>query len=139
MVKLQYQKNLGTNAYVRLFGYSEYSNTNRSGASRRALGSGFGVSNYDYEINSHKHGLELQFGDQINAQHQLSGWIQYEAESLLRDNNFNYLNSSGTQTSNLTNGTQCFAAHAGTGDNKTDMYAAGAPAPCNDSITQGTS
>ena len=138
MLKLQYQLNLGTNAFVRLFGYSQYSNTNRSGASRRALGSGFGVSNYDYEVNSHKRGVELQFGDQLNGQNQLSGWVQYEGETLLRTNNFNYLNSSSTQTSNLTNGTQCFAASAGTAANGVDVFAAGAPAPCNDPITQGT-
>ncbi|HEV3089339.1 MAG TPA: TonB-dependent receptor [Candidatus Elarobacter sp.] len=138
VVKLQYQKNIGTSAYVRLFGYSQYSNTNRSGASRRALGSGFGVSNYDYEVDSHKSGVDLQFGDQINAAHQLSGWLQYSAEKLLRINNFNYLNSSSTQTTNLTNGKQCFAASNGTAANGIDAFTAGAPAPCNDPITQGT-
>jgi hypothetical protein len=126
MIKLQYQKNIGTNAYVRLFGYSEYANTNRSGAARRALGSGFGVTNYDYEVDTHANGVQLQFGDQINDKHQLTGWVQYRTENELRYNNFNYLNNGDTQVSNLTNGSQCFDPTTGS------------RAPCNDPISQGT-
>jgi len=137
MLKLQYQKNIGTTAYVRLFGYSEYANTNRSGAARRALGSGFGVSNFDYEVDTHALGTELQFGDQLNDQHQLTGWLQYRTENELRINNYNYLNTGGQQVSNLTNGTQCFAAAPGTGMDGTS-YNGGEVAPCNDPITQGT-
>ncbi len=137
MLKLQYQKNIGTNAYVRLFGYSEYANTNRSGAARRALGSGFGVSNYDYEVDTHATGTELQFGDQLNDHHQLTGWLQYRTENELRLNNYNYANTGGQQVSNLTNGTQCFAAAPGTGMDGTS-YNGGEVAPCNDPITQGT-
>src|SRR5581483_9520829 len=137
MLKLQYQKNIGTSAYVRVFGYSEYANTNRSGASRRALGSGFGVSNYDYEVDTHATGAELQFGDQINDRHLLTGWLQYHTENELRLNNYNYLNTGGQQVSNLTNGTQCLAAGPGTGMDGT-TYTGGEIAPCNDPITQGT-
>jgi hypothetical protein len=126
MFKLQYQKNIGTNAYVRLFGYSEYANTNRSGAARRALGSGLGVANYDYEVDTHATGVQLQFGDQINDKHQLTGWLQYRTENELRYNNFNYLNTGDTQVSNLTNGSQCFDPTTG------------ARAPCNDPVSQGT-
>ncbi len=119
MLKLQYQKNIGTDAFVRLFGYSEYANTNRSGAARRALGSGFGVANFDYEVDTHATGLQLQFGDQINSQHQLTGWLQYRTENELRINNYDYLNSGDTQVSNLTNGTSCFLATAIDGNGNT--------------------
>src|SRR4029077_15636611 len=67
VVKLQYQKNFGSSAYARLFGYTFYSNTNRSGASRRGIGSGYGATNYDYEVDSHTRGLQLDIGDQINS------------------------------------------------------------------------
>ncbi len=58
IVKLQYQKNFGSNAYLRVFGYTFYSNTNRSGATRRGIGSGFGATNYDYEVDGHTRGLQ---------------------------------------------------------------------------------
>ncbi|MBC5802200.1 MAG: TonB-dependent receptor, partial [Candidatus Eremiobacteraeota bacterium] len=138
IVKLQYQKNIGSNAYVRLFGYTFYSNTNRSGASRRGIGSGFGATNYDYEVDSHTRGLELQFADQLSDHHQLTGSADYVTATTLRDNNFNYRNTKRFSVSNLTNGTQCFAAADGTGDDGVDAYTAGQPAPCNDSITQGS-
>jgi hypothetical protein len=126
MLKLQYQKNIGTGAYVRIFGYSEYDNTNRSGAARRALGSGFGVANYDYEVDTHKTGADLQFGAQVTDKHLLTGTIHFETENELRVNNFNYLNFGDTQTTNLTNGSQCFDPTTG------------ARAACNDPVSQGT-
>ncbi len=138
ILKLQYQKNLGSSAYVRLFGYSFYSDTNRSGASRRGIGSGFGVVNYDYEVDSHTRGGELQFGDQINDKNQLTGSLSYVTATTNRINNFNYDNTADTAVSNLTDGRQCFAGAAGTAANGVDQFGAGDPAPCNDPITQGT-
>ncbi len=143
IVKLQYQKNLGTKAYIRAFGYTFYSNTNRSGATRRGTGiSGLGVVNYDYEVDSHTRGAELQFGDQIDDHNQLTGYLNYVTATTNRVNNYNYLNSSDLAVSNLTNGKQCFAGTDGTGlypgQNGPETFAAGQPAPCNDPITQGT-
>lgn len=139
IVKLQYQKNIGSRAYIRAFGYTFYSNTNRSGASRRALGSGFGATNYDYEVDTHTRGAEIQFADQIGDRNQLTGTANYVTASTNRVNNFNYLNTRGFAVSNLTNGSQCFAAAAGMAANGVDNFTtAGAPAPCNDPITQGT-
>ncbi len=138
IVKLQYQKNIGDRAYVRLFGYSFYSNTNRSGASRRGIGSGFGATNFDYEVDSHTRGAELQFADQLSDHHQLTGSANYVTASTVRLNNFNYLNGGSFPVSNLTNGTQCFAEAQGNALNGHEMFNAGDPAPCNDPITQGT-
>lgn len=136
--KAQYQKNIGSNAYIRLFGYTFYSNTNRSGASRRGIGSGFGATNYDYEVNSHTRGAELQFGDQLSAHHQLTGTLNYVTANTFRTNNFNYFNSDSTAISNLTDGKYCYAWQDSTADNGIDTYTAGQRAPCNDSNTQGT-
>ncbi|HEU5479884.1 MAG TPA: Plug domain-containing protein, partial [Candidatus Tumulicola sp.] len=91
--KLQYQKNFGSSAYLRLFGYTFYSNTNRSGASRRGIGSGYGVENYDYEVDGHTRGLQLDFGDQINSANQFSANINYITSTTLRMNNYNYDNT----------------------------------------------
>ncbi len=48
IAKLQYQKNLGSTAYVRLFGYTFYSNTNRASPNGWGNNVTLGVSNYQY-------------------------------------------------------------------------------------------
>jgi hypothetical protein len=159
IVKLQYQKNIGTNAYLRLFGYTFYSNQAEGGAITDGVTGTYGSLNvggyrtsYDYEIGSHTRGGQLQFVDQINSQHQLSATLNYVTSTTLRYNNSNNYNvggapsndwtgSGGFAVSNLTNGTQCFAAYdtGSVGDaNGIDNYLAGQQAPCNDPITQGS-
>jgi hypothetical protein len=126
--KLQYQKNFGSNAYLRVFGYTFYSNTNRSGASRRGIGSGYGAVNYDYEVDGHTRGLQADFGDQINSTNQIVANVNYITATTLRVNNDNYLNTGGQQVSNLTDGTDCYSD---IGPNK------GQRAPCNAADSQG--
>ncbi len=155
IVKLQYQKNIGTNAFLRLFGYTFYSTWMQNGAigdALPALALGGYRSGYDYEIGAHTRGGQLQFVDQINGEHQLTAALNYVTSNTLRYNNHNDLNfggapfndwtgSSGVPVSNLTNGTQCFAAYdtGSIGDaNGIDSYTAGQVAPCNDPITQGS-
>ncbi|MBV8372779.1 MAG: TonB-dependent receptor, partial [Candidatus Eremiobacteraeota bacterium] len=135
IVKLQYQKNFGSNAYVRLFGYTFYSNTNRSGAARRGIGSGYGATNYDYEVDGHTRGLQMDIGDQINSTNLLTSNINYITATTLRINNFNYLNTSSQQVSNFTNGSECFAYRGGVVGNET--FHLGDRAPCNLFISQG--
>ncbi len=165
IVKLQYQKNIGSNAYLRAYGYTFYSAWLQNGAMGDAfpgLNLGGYRTGYDYEVGSHTRGGQLQFVDQINAEHQLTGAINYVTSNTLRYNNQNDLNyggppfndwtgSGGVAVSNLTNGTQCFAAYdvAATpspqypnaqnpDSNGVDQYQAGQVAPCNDPATQGS-
>ena len=49
IVKLQYQKNIGSAAYVRLFGYTFYSNTNRATPNGWGDNETLGVTNYQYD------------------------------------------------------------------------------------------
>ncbi len=152
--KVQYQKNFGGNAYARLFGYTFYSNTNRSGAVQQGItgpygSANLGATNYDYEVDGHTRGLEFQAADQISDQHQLELSLSYVTASTLRYYNFNNYNtggaplndftgSSGQMVSNLTNGTNCYAAYSGTLANGQESVNAGDLAPCNDPITQGS-
>ncbi|MDQ2866267.1 MAG: TonB-dependent receptor [Candidatus Eremiobacteraeota bacterium] len=145
--KLQYQKNFGSSGYLRAFGYTFYSDTFRNGASRRGIGSGFSAENYDYEVNAHTRGAQLDFGKQINDKNLFTATANYVTSKTWRYNNSNYLNTSGFPVSNLTNGTQCFAAYDGYGNGGSGptfqsqpnpQYAAGQSAPCNDPITQGS-
>ena len=138
IVKAQYQHNMGTNAYARLFGYTFYSYTNRATANGYGANLAYGVTNYQYEVSSHTSGLEFEFADQLSDKNLLSGMASYMQSTTLRYFNHNYQNGSGQQTSNFTNGTQCFATIGGPGIDPNSNYTAGEPAPCNDPITQGT-
>jgi hypothetical protein len=129
--KLQYQKNLGSTAYVRLFGYTFYSNTNRATANGWGNNVTLGVSNYQYMVDSHTSGLELQFADQLSGEHLLSGMVSYLTSTTLRYYNHNYFNTGSEQVSNFTNGSQCFATYT------SPRYPLGAPAPCNKLVSQG--
>lgn len=136
ILKAQYQKDIGSNAYVRLFGYSFYSYTSRASANGYGNNTSLGVLSYQYEVGSHTRGLEAQFADQLSSQHLLSGMLSYLTSDTLRYNNDNYFNTSSQQVSNFTNGTTCFAdatSYYGSGS-----YQLGQPEPCNAAISQGT-
>lgn len=135
--KLQYQKNIGSQAYLRVFGYTFYSDTLRADPNRRAIGSGFGATNYDYEVNSHTRGVEAQFADQINAHNQLTGTLNLVTATTDRYFNTQYFNTGSYPVSNLTDGKICYAFVSGNSASG-EFFNAGDPAPCNDPITEGT-
>jgi hypothetical protein len=139
IMKLQYQHNMGSTAFLRGFAYLFYSNTNRSGAVQEGVyPANLGATNYDYEVGSHTGGGELQFADQLTDSNQILATANYVTSRTLRYYNFNYFNTGSQQVSNLTNGTNCFAYTSGLLANGVDSVGAGDPAPCNDPITQGT-
>ncbi len=124
--KLQYQHNMGSNAYFRIYGYSFYSDwLQTSPLSYGTPFYGFGVTSYDYELEAHTRGAAGTFSDQINAQHLLSFDANYTTSSTNRYNNTNFNNFNDTPATSLTNGTQCF------------NYKTHAVAPCNDPSTSG--
>jgi hypothetical protein len=140
--KVQYQHNIGDTAYLRVFGYMFYSNTNRSGAVEDGitgdLGTvNLGATNYDYEVSAHTTGGQIQYADQISSKNQIIATLNYLTSNTLRYRNNNDFNTAFQQTSNLTNGTNCYAAYDGTLANGVDSVLAGQRAPCNDLISQG--
>jgi Carboxypeptidase regulatory-like domain/TonB dependent receptor len=135
--KVQYQHNIGSSAYVRLYGYSFYSDWLQTSA----LGYGtplfgFGALSYDYELESHTRGLAFTFADQLSTQHLLTLDANYTTASTNRYNNNNFNNTPNTIATNLTNGTECFAWESGTFGG--EKYQQGQPAPCNSPLTSGT-
>jgi Carboxypeptidase regulatory-like domain/TonB dependent receptor len=135
--KLQYQHNMGSNAYFRVYGYSFYSDWLQTSA--LSLGTpffGFGSTSYDYDLESHTRGLAFTFADQVNSQHLLTFDANYTTASTNRYNNTTFNNTLTTIATNLTNGTECFAWKNGTQGGET--YKQGQPAPCNSSLTSGT-
>jgi len=86
VVKLQYQHNFGTNAFLRIYGYTYYSNWLQTGPQTN-YNNFIGYVPSDYELSSHTRGLSVNFSDQLNSQHLLSVQGSYTTSSTLRDNN----------------------------------------------------
>ncbi len=140
IVKAQYTKNIGSNAYARLYGYTMYSDwliTSPSGVTDCYLG-GYLQSNLwgqctgDYELGTHTRGAEFQFADQLNAQNLLRLTANYTTASVSRFNSGTWLSNffgSRAVVSNLTNGNpnnpMCFS------------YKTGAQASCFSTSTAG--
>jgi hypothetical protein len=93
--KAQYQKNIGTNAYFRVYGYSFFSDWLQNGAS------GFTQSFIsaippDYDVIAHTRGLSFTFADQLNAKHLLNLTGGYTYAGTVRWNNEFYYPFFGT-------------------------------------------
>ena len=125
--KLQYQHNMGSNAYLRVYGYTFYSDwLQTSPLSYGTPFFGFGVTSYDYELESHTRGLALSYANQVSPQHLLTLDANYTTATTNRYNNTNFNNTVGTIATSLTDGKECF------------NYKTRAVAPCNDPSTSGT-
>ena len=66
IVKAQYQRNLSSQAYLRVYGYTYYSTYTGNGANS-SFQPYTGYDSGDYELNSHTRGLSATFADQIDA------------------------------------------------------------------------
>jgi hypothetical protein len=86
IVKLQYQRNFGTQAFLRVYGYTYYSEFFQNGPQTGDMNF-LGYAALDYQLHSHTRGISAQFSDQINSQHLLSLQGAYTTSSTLRDNN----------------------------------------------------
>jgi hypothetical protein len=70
IVKLQYQKNFSSSAFMRVYGYTYYSDWIENGPMMSLQPYAYYDSG-DYEINNHTRGISLSFTDQINPQNLL--------------------------------------------------------------------
>jgi hypothetical protein len=76
IVKLQYQKNFSSNAFLRVYGYTYYSDWIENGPMMSLQPYAYYDSG-DYEINNHTRGVSLSFTDQINSQNLLEAEGSY--------------------------------------------------------------
>jgi outer membrane receptor protein involved in Fe transport len=113
ITKLQYQRNFGTKAFLRLYGYTFYSDWLNNGPQS-------GLANYiafvppDYELSTHTRGVSLLFSDQITPQHLFSLQGSYTTASTIRDNNTQWVN--GFYGPNTVNGRTVIGAVVNAGD-----------------------
>ncbi|MDE2571885.1 MAG: TonB-dependent receptor, partial [bacterium] len=90
--KLQYQKNIGTNAYFRVYGYTFYSDWLNNGADS-LTGNIWGPIPTDYELSTHTRGLAATFADQLNSKNLLNLTASYTNAATTRWNNFFFFGS----------------------------------------------
>jgi hypothetical protein len=133
IVKLQYQKNFSSSAFMRLYGYTYYSDWIENGPMMSLQPYAFYDSG-DYEINNHTRGISLAFTDQINPQNLLEAEGSYTTASGARIYNeqmFGYGDAFAVLVNPhaLASGTCYIAPSSGTG--------AAAPTTCSDGGASG--
>ena len=90
IVKLQYQHNMGSNAFLRLYGYTAYSDWLQYGVNSQNINSqlnNFGGISPDYKLGAHTSGVALNFTDQLNPKHLLNVNASYTTSNTFRYNN----------------------------------------------------
>jgi Carboxypeptidase regulatory-like domain/TonB dependent receptor len=90
IVKLQYTKNIGSTSFLRLYGYTYYSDWLQNGP-QTTYADYAGCCSPDYELTSHTRGVSLQYQNQFNAQNLLAFESSYTTSSTVRDNNSFYV------------------------------------------------
>lgn len=98
IVKLQYTKALGANAYARLFGYSFFSDWTQGGANSTFNCYVYGIGGpndcivaANYDLITHTTGGQFQLADQISPQHLLQFTANYTTATVSRFNNTGFL------------------------------------------------
>ncbi len=87
IVKLQYQRNFNANSYLRLYGYTYYSDfiaTGPNSTFQPYTGYDFG----DYEVDSHTRGVSATYANQLGSRHLLEVQGSYTTSTSTRGYNF---------------------------------------------------
>ncbi len=98
VLKLQYQRNLNDRSYLRLFGYSVYSNWFIHGDATQNFTCCFGAELNDYEIPSHTYGTTLTYSNQVTDKHLLTFTATESQTKIQRRYNYSFPGSQGLGT-----------------------------------------
>jgi Carboxypeptidase regulatory-like domain/TonB dependent receptor len=118
IVKVAYTKNFASTAFLRVYGFTFYSNWTLNGPYSTTFCNFTCPLAPDYELNTHTRGLSAEFQDQINEQNLVSLQGSYTTASVIRDNNgFYNLASNGNEAVVVNSadpyGGYCFGASGG--------------------------
>ncbi len=135
--KLQYQHNMGSNAYFRIYGYTFYSDwLQTSPLSYGTPFFGFGVPRYDYELESHTRGLAVHLRRSARLRSTLLTFdVNYTTATTNRYNNTNFNNTSAP--TRPTSPTVRSASPVNRRPSSASTIRPGQPAPCNSPLTSG--
>ena len=148
IVKAQYQKNIGSNAYARIYAYSFYSDWLQNSPNEASLyygliGDGSSANgdypSPDYELETHTRGVSFEYANQINAQNLIRFTGNYVTASLNRFNNTSW-EGTGPGFSSPIFGTVVGGTATSLVDANGNCYSfsSGALLSCMSSSTQGT-
>lgn len=84
LTKLQYQRNFDAKSYLRLYGYTEYSNWFIGGPANAQFTGYYGAELNDYELPSHTFGFNASYSNQLSDKHLLSLTGSYTAAQVQR-------------------------------------------------------
>ena len=93
--KLQYQRNFSASSYLRIYGYTYYSDWYNNGPNG-AWQTYIAPASADYELSNHTHGVSATYANQLNAQHLLTlqaagiGATNYRMNNNTMFNNFGF-------------------------------------------------
>ena len=94
--KLQYQHNIGTTSYLRVYGYLFYSWFTYNG--ENSAFNNFATLVPDYELWTHTRGVSAQYVSQLSPHHLINFETSYSTAGTVRDNNTQMFNAlSGTR------------------------------------------
>ncbi len=109
IIKLQYQKNFSSSSYLRLFGYSEYSDWFLNGPVSAFLT--YGGELQDYEVHGNAFGTTAIYSNQLNAKNLLTFTGSYQTQKLETYNGNNY---GGSISTNLVDAKgNCYSPNTG--------------------------
>ena len=114
IIKLQFTKNFGSNAFLRIFGYTFYSDWLQTdpnhGLAPFLTGAG---TEADYELYTHTGGGGFQFADQVNSSNLVTLTSNYVTANYERLNNLQYeFTPNGTSIASLVNGNTCYSGES---------------------------
>jgi hypothetical protein len=98
ILKLQYQRNINERSFLRLFGYSVYSNWFIHGDATQNFTCCFGAELNDYTIPSHTFGTTLTYSNQITDKHLLTLTATESQTKIQRRYSYSFPSSQGLGT-----------------------------------------
>jgi hypothetical protein len=84
LTKIQYQRNFDAKSYLRLYGYTEYSNWFIGGPANSQFTDYYGAELNDYELPSHTFGFNANYSNQLSNKNLLSVTGSYTAAQVQR-------------------------------------------------------
>lgn len=95
--KAQYQRNINSSSFLRLYGYTYYSNWLQSGPNSTDANF-IACCPSDYELSSHTRGVSLTYSLQATDKHLITFQGSYTTSTSLRDNNTQFANGGGARS-----------------------------------------
>jgi hypothetical protein len=111
ITKIQYTKNFGSTAFVRVYGFTFYSDWFLNAPYNISFCYFFCNLAPDYELSTHTRGLSLEFQDQLNEQNLLSIAGSYTTSRIVRDNNGFYNLGGEGNFANVVNAADPYAGY----------------------------